>query len=159
MPTGLVRLQGAPGYSPHGVCWCMFCSSKGAKTLATFEVVRCGNVRSLATLHTSTTLFNLNGVQGVAGSNPAVPINCFSSNDLRRLRSPFVIQGVFATHTPVAEWFMFMFNKDLSRSFRESYTAPRHGWCMWCMSWCMIRAIFRRVLSRDRISSRLTSGT
>ena len=56
------------------VSWCMFCASRGTKTFATSEVVRCGNVRSCATLHESTTLFNHNGVQGVAGSNPAVPI-------------------------------------------------------------------------------------
>jgi len=39
---------------------------KGAKTFATFEVVRCGNVQFCATLR--------DGVQAVAGSNPAVPI-------------------------------------------------------------------------------------
>jgi len=32
-------------------------------------------------------------VQGVAGANPAVPINWFSSKDLRQLRPPIVIQG------------------------------------------------------------------
>jgi len=58
----------------HGVCWCMICALKGAKSLATFHVVRCGNVRFCTTLHAWTTLFNHNGVQGVAGSNPAVPI-------------------------------------------------------------------------------------
>jgi hypothetical protein len=55
------------------MCRCMFCASRGAKSFATFEVVRCGNVRILATLHARLTLFNHNGVQGVAGSNPAVP--------------------------------------------------------------------------------------
>ena len=58
----------------RGVCWGMSCASKGAKSLATFDVVRCGNVRFCATLHALATLFILNGVQGVAGSNPAVPI-------------------------------------------------------------------------------------
>ena len=56
----------------------MFCASKGAKPFATLEVVRCGNVRFCTSLHAWTTPFILNGVQGVAGSNPAVPINCFS---------------------------------------------------------------------------------
>jgi hypothetical protein len=59
--------------SVAGVCRCMICASKGAKSLATFHVVRCGDVRFCTTLHVETTLFNLNGVQGVAGSNPAVP--------------------------------------------------------------------------------------
>src|SRR4051812_42888594 len=30
-------------------------------------------------------MFGHNGVQGVAGSNPAVPINCIRGNDVRRL--------------------------------------------------------------------------
>ena len=52
----------------------MGCASNGAKALATFDVVRCGNVRFCTTLHVPITLFNHYGVQGVAGSNPAVPI-------------------------------------------------------------------------------------
>ena len=60
--------------SDDGICWGMSCASKGAKTLATFHVVRCGNVQLCTTFHVSATLFILNGVQGVAGSNPAVPI-------------------------------------------------------------------------------------
>ena len=104
----------------------MFCASKGAKTLATFEVVRCGNVLIFTTLHAWTTLFNHNGVQGVAGSNPAVPTNCTRYNDLRRLRSPFVIQVVLTAHTPTAPWLMLMFNKDLSRLDSEEVT-PIHA--------------------------------
>ena len=46
-------LPWAPASCPyyHGVSWCMFCASKGAKTFASLRVVRCGNVRILASLH------------------------------------------------------------------------------------------------------------
>ena len=57
-----------------GVKGCKFRASKGAKSLAILDVVRCANVRSLATLHAWTTISEHYGVQGVAGSNPAVPI-------------------------------------------------------------------------------------
>jgi hypothetical protein len=50
------------------VRWCMIYATKSARPLATFHVVRCGNVRFCTTLHVSATLFNHNGVQGVAGS-------------------------------------------------------------------------------------------
>ena len=54
--------------------WCMICATKGAKSLAILDAVRCGNVQFHATLQARTTLTDLYGVQGVAGSNPAVPI-------------------------------------------------------------------------------------
>jgi hypothetical protein len=50
-------------------------ASKVATSLATCHAVRCGNVRVCTTLHVEATVFNHNGVQGVAGSNPAVPID------------------------------------------------------------------------------------
>jgi len=52
----------------------MFRASKGAKPVTSLEVVRRGNVPFCTTLHALTAIFWHNGVQGVAGSNPAVPI-------------------------------------------------------------------------------------
>jgi hypothetical protein len=54
--------------------WGMICATKGAKSLAKLDVVRCGIVLFHTTLHAWDTLLDRNGVQGVAGSNPAVPI-------------------------------------------------------------------------------------
>jgi hypothetical protein len=74
--------------------WGMICATKGAKSLAKLDVVRCGNVQYHATLHARTTLLHPNGVQGVAGSNPAVPIfQTIERQAVRSERSPI--------HTPL----------------------------------------------------------
>jgi hypothetical protein len=58
-----------------GVCWCMFRASIPEKSLANLQVVRCAKLRKLTTLAARIALPRHNGVQGVAGSNPAVPIS------------------------------------------------------------------------------------
>ena len=73
--TALSAADAGPWGARHrGVSWCKFRVAKGAKALARFEVVRCGKIRFRTTLNAQATILWHNGVQGVAGSNPAVPI-------------------------------------------------------------------------------------
>jgi hypothetical protein len=56
-----------------GVCWCMFRASMCAKGVASLYVDRCAKRRNRMTLLVQNARPRHNGVQGVAGSNPAVP--------------------------------------------------------------------------------------
>jgi hypothetical protein len=83
------------------VCWCKWCkfrASKDAKALVTFDVVRCANVRFRTTFHVWTTLSEHYGVQGVAGSNPAVPIAIQRVTNVVANRGPF--RGPFLANSP-----------------------------------------------------------
>ena len=77
----------AAGGLVRGVSWCMFAPQKAPKTFATFEVVRCGNVRNCTTFHAQTTLFNHNGVQGSRVQIPSSRFKQMLIKDLQRPRS------------------------------------------------------------------------
>jgi len=143
--------------------WCMLGYDLRLQTRQIISDFRCSQLRQRAEFHAIArlgTLFN-HRVQGVAGSNPAVPINCISRNDLR-LRSPFVIQGVSGTSYPTAMRVMRMFSNHLSGVPRGDITPVEAMLgvcgCMWCMSWCMNRAKFCRDRWQNRITLPSTQG-
>jgi hypothetical protein len=66
MPSAGATALGYVGY--------VLAPQKAPKPFADLSVVRCANVLFCASLQVWSTLSDHNGVQGVAGSNPAVPI-------------------------------------------------------------------------------------